>query len=271
MTDRLISWALRTYVTIAFSFIFLPIIVLVVFSFDIDRYPTLVWNGVGLIWYREALNDPDIVAAFVNSVTVSLSVAILSTFLGSTAAYFVNRWDFPGKGIYLALAMLPPCLPLVVLGLALLIFLRQIHLAGTLLSVVLAQVVLCSAFAMAIVRLRLSQLDPTLEQVSWNLGCGEWQTVSRVVLPQAAPTIGAALLLTMAISFDEFIIAWFVSGMDVTLPVKLYAMLHGDVSPKINAVGSLVFAVSIALVALAQILWTSRPNRRGMLAAPDAR
>jgi spermidine/putrescine transport system permease protein len=271
MTDRVISWALTAYATIAFAFIFLPIVVLVVFSFDIDRYPRLVWNGAGLIWYREALNDPDIVAAFVNSVTVSLSVAMLSTFLGTTAAYFANRWDFPGKGIYLAFAMLPPCLPSIVLGLALLIFLSQIHLAGTLLSVALAQVVLCSAFAMAIVRLRLSQLDPTLEQVSWNLGCGEWQTVSRVVLPQAAPAIGAALVLTMAISFDEFVIAWFVSGMDVTLPVKIYAMLHGDVSPKVNAIGSLVFAISIALVALAQILWTSQPDRRGVLAAPDAR
>jgi spermidine/putrescine transport system permease protein len=271
MMDQLISWALRTYITIAFAFIFLPIVVLVVFSFDIDRYPTLLWNGAGLVWYREAFSDPDIVAAFVNSGTVSLSVSVLSTFLGTTAAYFVNRWDFPGKGIYVALATLPPCLPLVVLGLALLIFLRQIHLAGTLLSVILAQVVLCSAFAMAIVRLRLRQLDPTLEQVSWNLGCGEWQTVSRVVLPQAAPTIGAALLFTMAISFDEFVIAWFVSGMDVTLPVKLYAMLHGDVSPKVNAIGSLVFAISISLVALAQILWTSQRNRSGILALPDAR
>jgi spermidine/putrescine transport system permease protein len=270
MMDRLISWALRAYAMIAFAFIFLPIVTLVVFSFDVDRYPRLVWSGAGLIWYREVVNDPDIVAAFVNSVTVGISVAVLSTFLGATAAYFANRCDFPGKGVYLALAMLPPCIPLIVLGLALLIFLSQIHLGGTLFSVVLAQVVLCSAFAMAIVRLRLSQLDPTLEQVSWNLGCGEWQTVGRVVLPQAARAIGTALLLTMAISFDEFVIAWFVSGLDITLPVKIYAMLGGDVSPKVNAIGSVVFAVSIGLVALAQILWTSQPGGRGVLAMPDA-
>ena len=260
MTDRLITWALKAYIGIAFAFIFLPIITLVVFSFDVDRYPSLVWDGAGTIWYREVLNDPAILAAFKNSIVVAVSVAVISTFLGATAAYFANRWNFPGKTIYLALAVLPPCVPLVVLGLALLIFLGWIGLGGTLISVILAQVVVCSTFAMAIVRLRLSQLDQTLEQASWNLGYGEWGTIGHVVIPQVAPAIGAALLLTMAISFDEFVIAWFVSGLDVTLPVKIYAMLGGDVSPKINAVGSMVFGISIVLVALAQILWASQPG-----------
>lgn len=264
MTNRIITWMLWIYAGLALAFIFLPIITLVVFSFDVDRYPSLVWSGAGLVWYREVLNDPAIVAAFINSIIVGVSVALLSTFLGFTAAYFANRWDFPGKSLYLALAVLPPCIPLIVLGLSLLIFFGQIHLGSSLLSVVLAQVVLCSAFAMAIVRLRLTQLDQTLEQASWNLGYGEWETIGRVVLPQTLSAIGAALLLTMAISFDEFVIAWFVSGLDITLPVKIYAMLGGDVSPKINAVGSLVFGVSIVLVALAQMLWAWQPGNRSV-------
>jgi spermidine/putrescine transport system permease protein len=267
--DKIISWTLKAYAVIAFAFIFLPIITLIVFSFDVDRYPSLVWSGVGLVWYREVLQDPAIINAFVNSLIVGISVAVLSTFFGVTAAYFANRWDFPGKSLYLALAVLPPCIPLIVLGLSLLIFLAQIHLSGSLLSVVLAQVVMCSAFAMAIVRLRLTQLDSTLEQASWNLGYGEWETIGRVVLPQVASAIGAALLLTMAISFDEFVIAWFVSGLDITLPVKIYAMLGGDVSPKIDAVGSMVFAVSISLVAIAQILWASQPSFQGVAVGLD--
>ncbi len=260
--DRLINLALKAYAVCAFVFIFLPVLTLIVFSFHLDRYPSLIWKGPGLVWYKEVLNDPAIVEAFKNSLVVALSVGILSTFFGGTAAYFVNRWDFRGKHIYLALTLMPPTTPLIVLGLSLLVFLSLIHLSGTLFSIVFGHVVFCSPFAMALIRLRLTELDRTLEEAAWNLGHGEWRTIARVVLPQLVSAIGAALLITMALSFDEFIVAWFVSALDVTLPVKIYAMMGGNVSTKLNAVGSMVFAISILLVILAQILWMIQPGQR---------
>jgi spermidine/putrescine transport system permease protein len=259
--DRIISFALKMYSLLVFMFIFVPIILFVVFSFGIDRYPSLVWRGATLSWYQDVFADPSIRSSFVNSVKVAISVSLLSTFIGSTFAYFANRWNFKGKSVFLALAVIPPCIPLIVLGLSLSIFLNHIGLGSSLIAVVISQTVICSAFSMAIVRLRLTQMDQTLEQAAWNLGYPEWPTIAHVVLPQVAPALVTSIFLTMAISFDEFVVAWFVSGLDVTLPVKIYAMLGGDVSPKINAIGSMAFGISVTLVLIAQLVWELNAKR----------
>jgi spermidine/putrescine transport system permease protein len=265
MSDRLINVAFKAYILIMFIFIFAPIVTLVIFSFNVERFSSLPWKGFGTVWYKAVFSDPTVVGGFWNSLVVGLSVAVISTFLGFTAAYFVNRWDFRGKTLYLAIAVLPPCIPLIVLGLSLLIFLSQIKLSGYLYSVVISHVVLCSAFAMAVCRMRLTEMDQSLEEAAWNLGASQWRAIREVVLPQAMPAIIASLLLTMAISFDEFIIAFFVSGLDATLPVKIYALLGGQVSPRINAIGTIAFGISITLVVLAQIaamVWGSRRSER---------
>lgn len=265
MSDRLINVAFKGYILIMFAFIFAPIVTLVVFSFNVERFSSLPWKGFGTVWYEAVFNDPTVIAGFWNSLVVGFWVAVISTFLGFTAAYFVNRWNFRGKTLYLAIAVLPPCIPLIVLGLSLLIFLSQIKLSGTLYSVIISHVVLCSAFAMAVCRMRLTEMDPTLEEAAWNLGASQWRAIREVVLPQAMPAIVASLLLTMAISFDEFIIAFFVSGLDATLPVRIYALLGGQVSPRINAIGTIAFGISITLVVLAQIaamVWGSRRSER---------
>jgi spermidine/putrescine transport system permease protein len=264
MSDRLINIAFKGYILLMFLFIFTPIVILVIFSFNVERFAVLPWKGFGTVWYKAAFSDPTVVAGFWNSLVVGISVALISTFLGFTAAYFVNRWDFRGKTVYLAIAVLPPCIPLIVLGLSLLIFLTQIKLSGYLYSVVISHVVLCSAFAMAVCRMRLTEMDESLEEAAWNLGASQWRAIREVVLPQVMPAIVASLLLTMAISFDEFIIAWFVSGLDATLPVKIYSLLGGQVSPRINAIGAVAFATSITLVVLAQIaalVWGSRRSQ----------
>jgi spermidine/putrescine transport system permease protein len=113
--------------------------------------------------------------------------------------------------------------------------------------------VIATAFAMGIVRMRLSEMDPALEEASWNLGASQWRTIREVVLPQALPAIVAALLITMAVSWDEFVIAWYVSGFDTTLPVQIFNLFQGQVSPRINAIGSIVFAMTMILVIAAQV------------------
>jgi spermidine/putrescine transport system permease protein len=120
-------------------------------------------------------------------------------------------------------------------------------------------------FAMALIRLRLSQMDQSLEAAAWNLGATEWRAMRDVILPFTLPAILAALFITMAVSFDEYAIAWFVSGFQETLPVRILAMFQGQVSPRINAIGSIVFTITMTLVILAQaILLLRRPAR-----APD--
>jgi spermidine/putrescine transport system permease protein len=142
----------------------------------------------------------------------------------------------------------------VILGVAMLTFEGRMGFSGTLSGIIVGHVVLAAPFAMALVRMRLADLDPDMERAAWNLGATPWATMFGVVLPFCLPALLAALFLTAAVSFDEFMIAWFVSGLNETLPVRVLAMLQGQVSPRINAIGAIVFGVSITLVVLAQVL-----------------
>jgi len=273
MSDRLIKYGFRLYIVLGFAFIFAPIVSLMVFAFNEDRFPSLPWRGFSTRWFEAVFETPEFTSALKNSLVVGAIVAVIATFLGGTAAYFLNRWNFRGKGVYLGIAVLPPCIPLVILGLALLIYLKEIGLSGSLTSVVISHVVIASAFALGIVRMRLTEMDPSLEQAAWNLGSSQWRAIKEVVLPQALPAIVAALLITMAVSWDEFIISWFVSGLDVTLPVAIFNELQGQVRARINAIGTIVFGVTILLVVLAQValfVWAKTGSRRLAVATDEA-
>jgi spermidine/putrescine transport system permease protein len=254
MTDRLLAILSRVYVALAFAFIFTPIVTLVIFAFNENRFPSLPWTGFSLDWFRAVLGDAAVRDAARRSVVVALAVATLATLFGATAAYCVTRWAFPAKNAYLAIVIAPPCVPLLILGLALLIFLRQIHLAGSLLSVVISHTVIAAPFAFGIVRLRLAELDPYLEQAAWNLGASEWDAIRAVVLPQALPALIAAFLLAMTVSWDEFVVSWFVSGLQITLPVYIWTSFQAEISTAVNAIGTIAFAFSITFVLIAEFV-----------------
>jgi spermidine/putrescine transport system permease protein len=266
---RIISGLLWVYVIAVFLFILAPIVTSFVISFNADRFPTLPLSGFSLRWYEAIRDDPTLPPALRNTIVVGLSVSVISTLLGFTAAYTDYRYRFMGKSVYLALALLPPTIPVIILGLAMLIFLSRVGLFGQIHSVIISHVVICLPFAMALIRLRLSQMDPSLEAAAWNLGASEWRAIREVILPFTMPAILSALFITMAVSFDEYAVAWFVSGFSETLPVRILSALQGQVSPRINAIGSLVFTVSIVLVILAQCLLLLRlPARAGQPLAP---
>jgi spermidine/putrescine transport system permease protein len=254
MTDRALAVLSRVYVGLAFAFVFAPIVTLVIFAFNENRFPSLPWTGFSLDWFRTVLSDSVVREAARRSVIVALAVATLATLLGATAAYFVTRWAFPGKSVYLGIVVAPPCIPLLILGLALLIFLRQLHLAGSLIAVIVSHTVIAAPFAFGIVRLRLAELDPQLEQAAWNLGANEWNGIRAVVLPQALPALIAAFLLAMTVSWDEFVVAWFVSGLQVTLPVYIWTSFQAEISTAVNAIGTIAFAVSITFVLVAELV-----------------
>lgn len=253
-----IEWALKAYVLLALAFIFAPIAASFVFSFNVDRFPSLPLGGFSTVWYETVANDPLVFEGLRNTLIVGAVVSVLSTLLGFGAAYTDFRYRFFGKTVYVALAMLPPTIPVVILGLAMLAFLSNISLSGAIHSVIIAHVVMCAPFAMAITRLRLSQMDPSLEAAAWNLGASEWMAMRHVIIPFCKPAISASLMITMAVSFDEFAVSWFVSGLNETLPVKVLGFLQGQVSPRINVIGTFVFLASITLVILAQILLMKR-------------
>ena len=256
--NKFVDWALKSYVVAAYVFVFAPIAASFVFSFNSDRFPSIPLGQFSLEWYRAVATDPLVWEGLRNTLFVGLVAGLISTLLGFGAAYTDYRYKFFGKQVYLALALLPPTIPVIILGLAMLAYLSRINLSGNGLSVIISHVVVCAPFAMAIIRLRLSQMDPALEPAAWNLGASEWKTMRHVIVPFTKPAIFGALFITMAVSFDEFAVAWFVSGLNETLPVKVLGFLQGQVSPRINAIGTFVFVTSMTLVILAQVLLSGR-------------
>lgn len=250
----MVTLILRIYVLIVFAFIFAPIIVSFVFSFSENRFPSLPMTGYSIEWYQKVLEEPAFAEAFWRSLKVAATTSILATFLGFGAAYVDFRYRFFGQKLYVVLGILPPMVPVLILGVAMLMFLSQIGLSGALHSVIIAHVVLCTPFAMAINRLKLSQMDPNLEAAAWNLGANPWSAMRLVILPFCMPAILASLFITAAISLDEFAIAWFVSGLEETLPVRVLNMVARQASPSVNAIGSLTFTMSLTLVILAQVM-----------------
>jgi spermidine/putrescine transport system permease protein len=262
--DRAIALFLRLYIGVIFLFVFAPIAASFVFSFNSDRFPTIPLGEFTLHWYRTIFNDPDVWDAFRTSLIVAVITSVIATFIGFCTAYTDYRYRFFGKSAYLALALLPPTIPLVIMGLAMLALLSRIGMSGEIHSVIVSHVVLCAPFAMAIIRLRLAQMDASLEAAAWNLGASDWNAMRYVILPFTRPALLSALCLTMAVSFDEFAVAWFVSGLNKTVPVIILEILQGNVDPQINAIGSLVFITSITLVIIAQLLFMTRtPNTSG--------
>ncbi len=259
--NRVLNIVLALYVGFIFLFIFSPIFFSLVFSFNSQRFPTIPLGEFTTEWYAKILNDPDVWEAALNSVIVSSCTAVLATTLGFCTAYSDFRYSFRFKGPYLALILLPPTIPLIIMALAMLAWLSRLGLSGQLWSVILAHSVLTAPFAMAIIRLRLHQMDPDLEAAAWNLGGTEWQAMRHVILPFAAPAIVSSLCLTAAVSFDEFAVAWFVSGLNKTVPVLILEIVQGNIDPQVNAIGTFVFLTSMTLVVLAQVIFLSRRIR----------
>lgn len=252
--DLLLRWVLRLYTGLVFLFVFAPIVASLVFSFNSDRFPTIPLGSFTTQWYAKAFGNPEVWDAALRSLIVSAVTAVLSTAIGFSAAYTDYRYDFFGKKAFLVLALLPPTIPLIIMALAMLGWLSMFNASGMTLSIIIAHTVLCAPFAMAVIRLRLNQMDPNLEPAAWNLGASEWVTMKSVVIPFTLPSIIASLCLTAAVSFDEFAVAWFVSGLNKTVPVVILEILTGNIDPQVNAIGTAVFLVSITLVVIAQVL-----------------
>ncbi len=260
-SERISSWILKGYLVLIFLFVFAPIIASVVFSFNSQRFPTIPLGSFSLEWYEKIFNDADIWTAARTSVIVAICTSILSTCIGFATAYTDYRYQFRFKGVFLALALLPPTVPLIILALAMLAWFSKIGISGQISSIIFAHTVLCTPFAMAIIRLRLSQMDENLEAAAWNLGASQWATMRAVIIPFTRPAIIASLCLTAAVSFDEFAVAWFVSGLNKTIPVVILEIVQGNIDPQVNAIGTLVFVISMTLVIIAQVLIMTSQKR----------
>jgi spermidine/putrescine transport system permease protein len=257
----------RIYLGVGFVFLLLPILTLVVFSFQKNQYASIPGQGWSFRWYIKLFHDGSLVDALKNSLIVSPLAATGASVIGFFAAYAIHRFRFPGRVLLQVIIMTPMLIPALILGVAFLGLLSRLGLEGESYSVLAAHIVLVTAPAMAIIQLRLSQMPPALEEAAWDLGATEWQALYKVVLPFCLAGIAGGWLLAFTFSFDEFVIAWFVCGFNPTLPVSIYAYIVGSADPSLNAIATIIFALSGVLLLGVELLLLPmllrRPARAG--------
>lgn len=252
--DRLGTWVLRGYLVIAYAFVLVPIVVTIVFSFNSDRFGSLPWRAFTLDWYGQVIRNPDFLIPLRNSFLVGAGVGVTSVFLGFPGAYALSRSRAWWHEIFLMVMISPLAVPWILLGLSLLVFFNWAGIPKSLMTVWISHTVFAAPLAMLIIRGRLQMLPRNYEEAAWDLGATPLQAILQVVLPLSAPALVSAFLLTFTLSFDEFIIAWFVSGFERTLPLKIWEMMRSGLNPTISAIGAIVFSLSLASAIIGQIL-----------------
>lgn len=245
---------LTAHLSGTFAFLYLPIAVLMVLSFNKAGLPT-AWGGFSVEWYGKLFANPKIQASAFNSVIVATIATLIATAIGTLLALGVERAR--PSATREALLFAPMIIPDIVLAIALLSFFTLMKFSLGLHSIIMAHVVFNIAFVAAVVRARLKSFDWSLTEVSRDLGAGPVATFRHITLPLIFPSVAAAALLSFTLSVDEFIIAYFTAGAgqsSTTLPMQIYAMIRFGVTPEINAMATIVMFVSFAALLMAQRL-----------------
>jgi ABC-type spermidine/putrescine transport system permease subunit II len=249
-----------TITILALVFLFVPLVLMVLFSFHSTGGLTFPFEGFSLRWYDEVFSSSAFRSALKNSAIVATSVAAVTLVLGTAAAYGLSR--MPGKlRVPMAfLFFLPTTLPGLFLGISMLVYFARIDLTLSLVTVVIAHFVYVIPYYLLISSAALDRLDPALEESAADLGASPWLVFRKVTLPQVWPILAGATVLAFALSFDEFIITFFVIGSNSTLPMYIFSSLRRTVDPSINTISTLLLAVTLVLWVIA-FLFTVRAAR----------
>jgi spermidine/putrescine transport system permease protein len=244
-----------------YLFLYAPILVLIVLSFNQSRF-SAAWDGFTWDWYVRALQDEHVLEALKNSLVVAVLSTIISIIVGTLAALAVQRFQFRFRGGVQALVYLPIIIPEIVVAAALVTFFGFVEITLSLTTVIIAHVGFSISYVIIVVGSRLRGFDRTLEEAAMDLGANEIVTFFRVTLPFLRPAIVSGALLVFTLSIDDYVITSFVAGVGATtLPLQIYSMVKTGVTPEINAISSLLLMVTIFLIVLSQRLQTSSASK----------
>jgi len=246
------------YMALCYIFIFLPVGVLVLFSFQAGDLPVPPFHGPSLRWYEAAFQDGRLVDAFTNSLLVGALSSALSVFIGFLAAYGLARYDFWGKGFVRALIMLPLAVSYLLVGMGLLVSTSALGFGPSLVTVIIGHVVINMPLAFAICLAQLGEHQRRIESAARDLGASTARVLFSITAPMIAPALIAAFCLCFTLSWDEFLIAFLNTRFDVTLPVVIWSLLRGGLNPETNAAGSFIFLVSVSLVLVVEFFFLRR-------------
>jgi spermidine/putrescine transport system permease protein len=257
------SW-LKTYAIVYLAFLYGPVLLLPIFAFNDSAIISFPLTGFTTKWFGQLVDNPVLQGAVGNSLYVAISAAAIATALGICAARASARFDFPAKRGIMGFIMLPLVLPEIIIAVALLVVLIQLGLDLSLSTVILGHVLVCTPFSIVILNSAFHNMDRSLEEASLDLGETRLGTFFRVTLPLVTPGLISSLLISFTISLDEFIIAFFLTGTEPTLPVYIWSQLRFTAKlPGVVALGFVLLVVSLTLLLAAEYFRRRAVSRTG--------
>jgi spermidine/putrescine transport system permease protein len=240
---------------VSYIFLYAPIAILIIFSFNNSRFASANWNGFTFRWYSELFTNEAIGSALQNSLIISLTSTFISVIFGTMVALAMERYTFRGKLAFDSLLYLPIIIPDIAMAVMLLLFFVLVKMPLGRYTVIISHIAFNISFVAIVVRARLAQFDTSLEEAAQDLYADHWATFRRVTLPLLMPGILGGALLAFTLSLDDFVITFFTSGPGATtLPLRIYSMVKLGVTPEINALSSIMLLASFVLVFLSFIM-----------------
>lgn len=253
---RISGWSLiRFYTLLVYVFMFIPITVVVILSFNPQQFGSFPMQGFSFRWYLKLAQDETILHAFRNSLQLGALTAAISTSIGILAAMAFVRYEFPGKNTLNTLLLAPIMIPEVILGVALLLFIRWLQQPKSFLMLLIGHVVITLPYVLLVVQARLVSIERVYEEAALSLGANPFQTFKEITLPLLMPAILAGMLFAFTISFDDVTATLFwATAVNQTVPVKILGMLRNSISPEINALGTVMIILTVSTPLLAGYL-----------------
>lgn len=242
------------YLAVIFILMYLPIAVVIVFSFNESKLP-VHFTGFSLKWYQKLINDDALIEALINSLILGVLSCLVSAVIGTLGAVGLTKIQLKSKGILEYISILPLMIPEIILGMVLMAFFYMMNIPFGMLTLLIGHTVFCVPYILLEVKARLAGMDPSLEEAARDLGAGPFRAFWDVTLPLVRPAIISGSLLAFAMSMDDVVISIFINGPKLsTLPIKVYTQLKTGVTPEINALCTILLAATLALLVIRSIV-----------------
>lgn len=254
MSSKFTKWSSIIYGSLIYSFLYLPILILILFSFNKSKL-NAVWTGFTFEWYAKLWSNTQVLEAAKITIIVAIVSTIASTILGTLVSVGMYKYHFKGKSALDGMLYIPLVMSEIVMGIALLAFFSMVKMPLGIWTLIISHITFCIPYVVVVVRARLKGFDRSVEEAAMDLGASEWQTFRLITLPIIGPAIVASALLSFTISLDDVIVSFFVAGPgSTTLPLQIFSMVRYGVTPEINALSTLMLVVTLGAVIVGERL-----------------
>ena len=259
------SWFRNLFIILVFIFLFLPIIILVLYSFN-DSKMNIIFTNFTFRWYKELINNKELIDAFTNTMFIAIISTIVSTLIGTISAVGLYKYKFPFKNLVNALIYIPIVIPEIVLGISLLSIYTLAKLELGIGTILLSHIAFSIPFVITSVRSTLNANTAQIEEAAYDLGASKLKTFYYVTLPLIAPGVISGAALAFTLSLDDVVVSYFAAGPGSnTLPLKIYSMIKTGITPDVNALSTLMLVTTVTVLTLTTIYQTNRIKKRGIM------